>query len=29
MDEIDQLLCDPRVFTYTPLVLCRGRRPLT
>lgn len=29
MDEIDQLLSDPRVFTYTPLVLCRGRRPLT
>jgi ubiquinone/menaquinone biosynthesis C-methylase UbiE len=25
--EIDQLLSDPRVFTYTPLMVCRGRRP--
>jgi SAM-dependent methyltransferase len=25
--ELDQLFSDPRVFTYTPLVICRGRRP--
>lgn len=25
--ELDQLFSDPRVFTYTPLVLCRGRKP--
>jgi SAM-dependent methyltransferase len=25
--EVDRLFTDPRVFTYTPLVVCRGRRP--
>lgn len=25
--ELDQLFSDPRVFTYTPLVICRGRKP--
>lgn len=28
MAEIDALFSDPRVFTYTPLLICRGRRPL-
>jgi len=28
MAEIDALFSDPRVFTYTPLMICRGRRPL-
>lgn len=27
--EVDRLFSDPRVFTYTPLVVCRGCRPLT
>lgn len=27
MAELDQLFEDPRVFTYTPLVICRGRKP--
>jgi SAM-dependent methyltransferase len=26
--ELDALFLDPRVFTYTPLLVCRGRRPL-
>jgi SAM-dependent methyltransferase len=25
--ELDRLLADPRVFTYTPLVVCRGVKP--
>ena len=25
--ELDRLFSDPRVFTYTPLVVCRGDRP--
>jgi SAM-dependent methyltransferase len=25
--ELDQLFSDHRVFTYTPLVICRGRKP--
>lgn len=27
ISELDQLFSDPRVFTYTPLVVCRGRKP--
>jgi SAM-dependent methyltransferase len=27
ISELDRLFSDPRVFTYTPLVVCRGRKP--
>jgi len=27
ISELDQLFSDPRVFTYTPLMICRGRKP--
>jgi SAM-dependent methyltransferase len=27
ISELDRLFSDPRVFTYTPLVICRGRKP--
>jgi len=25
--ELEQMLVDPRVFSYTPLIICRGRKP--
>jgi SAM-dependent methyltransferase len=27
LSELEQLLIDPRVFTYTPLIMCCGRKP--
>ena len=27
ISELDRLFSDPRVFTYTPLMVCRGRKP--
>lgn len=27
--ELDCVFSEPRIFTYTPLVVCRGRRPLS
>ena len=27
LDELERQLADPRVFTYTPLMICRGRKP--
>jgi SAM-dependent methyltransferase len=27
LEEMERQLADPRVFTYTPLMICRGRKP--